>query len=111
MTGPERILWKYLKNSCFACLKFRRQHPIGPYVADFCCVQKGLVVELDGESHQNSGKEDQLRDQYMRDRGFTVLRFLNDDVFDDVEAVLKMIAKELGMEWIEAVQKSKWKNE
>lgn len=73
--------------------KFRRQHSIGPFIADFCCVQEKLVIELDGQVHFNPGAQDYdyNRQQYIEQEGYTVLRFENKRVFETPEAVLQAI--------------------
>ena len=90
-TTPERILWGILRGSQLAGLKFRRQHPIGPYIADFYCHSVQLVVELDGMSHDNTREYDERRDRYMKSQGVMVLRVLNDDVLSDLETVARAI--------------------
>ena len=99
MTLPEKILWQFLRGSTFAGLRFRRQHPIGPYITDFCCLAKKLVIELDGEYHEHIKQEDQHRDNFLREQGFRVLRFTNDHVFECVEWILQTIADELAIDW------------
>jgi len=64
-TIPERILWKLLRDRRLSGAKFRRQHPVGPYVVDFYCPSHGLVVELDGRSHDDHGLQDQERERYL----------------------------------------------
>ena len=71
---PERVLWSMLRNHKLAGLKFRRQHPIGPYYADFYCDQARLVVELDSSWHDARKEHDEARDTYMNSHGFRVLR-------------------------------------
>jgi very-short-patch-repair endonuclease len=68
-------------------LKFRRQHPIGPYFADFACASHHLVVELDGEYHDHIQGDDLERQRVLESQGWEVLRFANADVLDDVEAI------------------------
>jgi very-short-patch-repair endonuclease len=99
MTLPERILWQFLRASTLAGLRFRRQHPVGRYIADFCCVSKKWVVELDGEYHDTIKQEDMERDDFLGEQGFRVLRFTNDQVFDRVEWVLQTIADKLEINW------------
>jgi len=99
MTLPEKILWQFLRCSCFAGLRFRRQHPIGHYIVDFCCPSKKLVVELDGEYHGKIKQKDENRDDFLRNRGFRVLRFSNDQVFERVEWILQTMADELTLDW------------
>ena len=87
-----------LRDSRLQGLKFRRQVAIGPYVADFFCHGKQLVVELDGESHDYRGPDDVQRQQYMQREQLTVLRFTNHDVVHDPEAVLLAILKTAGID-------------
>ena len=108
-TDAEKKLWYYLRGSSFAGLKFRRQHPIGPYVADFCCPQEKLIIELDGDSHIYTTDKDNARTEYLNQQGYRVIRFLNEDVLHHVEPVLVAIARELNLDWDEAVKKSNWK--
>ena len=99
MTLPEKVLWQFLRGCSFAGLRFRRQHPIGDYIADFCCPQKKLVVELDGGCHNTTEQEDSERDDFLKKRGFRVLRFSNDHVFDRIDSILQTIADELKIDW------------
>jgi len=99
MTLPEKILWQFLRGSCFAGLRFRRQHPIGHFITDFCCPSKKLVIELDGGYHETIRQADKDRDDFLRDHGFRVLRFANDQVFDHIEWILQTIADELAIDW------------
>ena len=99
MTLPEKILWQFLRGSIFAGLRFRRQHPIGHYIADFCCPSKKLIIELDGEYHDTIKQEDRQRDDCLRKDGFRILRFTNDQVFERIEWVLHTIADELSVDW------------
>ncbi|MCW1984092.1 very-short-patch-repair endonuclease [Xanthomonas arboricola] len=64
MTDAERALWRCLRSNQLHGFKFRRQHPIPPYIADFCCIDAALIVELDGSQHQASS--DQARTQWLR---------------------------------------------
>ena len=95
-TKAETLLWYALRNRKFHGLKFRRQHSIGPYIVDFVSIEKQLVIELDGDYHEYVEAKDKRRQHYIESKGYTVIRFVNDDVFEDVEAVLFAIAQELG---------------
>ena len=97
-TPPEQILWSVLRGRRLGGLKFRRQEPIGPYVADFCCRGQKLVVELDGMSHDNKGEYDRHRQQWLEQQGYCVIRLTNADV-NDLDAVARLIAREAGLEW------------
>lgn len=94
MTDAECLMWHHLRNRAFTGCKFRRQHPIGPYVADFACVEHRLVVELDGGQHVASAR-DAARDAWLERRGYQVLRFWNNDVFEALDAVLDSIFEAL----------------
>jgi very-short-patch-repair endonuclease len=96
MTVPERALWNLLRGRQMADLKFRRQHPIGPYFADFCCEEVRLIVELDGDSHIGRAETDERRTQFLNERGFQVLRIGNDDVLEDPESVAHAILRAAG---------------
>jgi len=78
MTEAETRLWFHLRRAQLGGFRFRKQHPVGPYVADFACVEHKLIVELDGSQHLDSS-HDHDRDAYLRGQGFRVLRFWNDD--------------------------------
>jgi len=89
-TDAERVLWYRLRNRALIGAKFRRQHPIGPYVVDFVCVEARLVVELDGGQHAGCA-DDARRSALLRSLGYRVLRFWNHEVFEEREAVLEAI--------------------
>lgn len=95
MTVAEKILWKYLRNRKFAGLKFRRQHPIDIFIADFYCHELKLVIELDGEIHNSTeNKEyDEGRTAELSYKGVRVIRFTNDEVISNTAIVLKRLAK------------------
>ena len=76
--------------------KFRRQHPIGPYFADFCSIERRLVIELDGSQHADLSAEDEKRTLFLKSRDYRVLRFWNDQVLADVNEVLNAIDESLG---------------
>jgi len=97
MTPPERALWVALRGRKVAGLKFRRQAPIGPYIADFYCHEARLVVEVDGSTHQGSQvTHDRDRDQWMHHRGMRVLRVSGRDVLQNLEGVVRTIAHVAG---------------
>lgn len=89
-TPAERVLWRYLSRSQLG-VKFSRQMPVGPYFADFLCRELGLVVELDGYSHDLRPGHDAARDSWMREEGYRVLRFANTAVRADPESVVLAI--------------------
>ena len=92
-TPAEEILWQLLRNRQLADLKFRRQHQIGDYICDFYCAEQHLVIELDGPVHQRTKQQvhDYKRDAYLKSLGNKILRFSNDQILDDPEAVLNTI--------------------
>ncbi|VAV91611.1 hypothetical protein MNBD_ALPHA08-1185 [hydrothermal vent metagenome] len=97
MTPPERKLWTQLKVLKEQGLKFRRQAPIGPYIADFVCFTEKLVVELDGDSHgsNESQMHDSVRDEFLQQQGFQVLRIPNSEVNRNLNGVVETILSEL----------------
>ncbi|WP_300615075.1 DUF559 domain-containing protein [Dokdonella sp.] len=94
-TDAEHRLWYYLRNRQLGGFRFRRQVPLGRYVADFACIQERLVVELDGGQHVARRTHDDERMRYLGRAGFHVLRFWNDDVFLRTEAMLESILEVL----------------
>ena len=95
MSDAEHRLWRVLRQRQLLGFKFRRQCPIGPYVADFACLEAGLVVEVDGSQHGVSST-DPVRDDFLRRHGFRVLRVWNHDVLENVEGVCEVIGHLLG---------------
>ena len=79
-------------------MKFRRQHPVGPFVADFYCHDHKLVIELDGDSHEGRAEYDARRTEYLKAQGVRVVRFGNDDVIQDMDAVLTAILLTCGID-------------
>ena len=94
MTDAERALWSRLRGEQLG-VKFRRQHPLGGYVADFACLAPRLIVELDGSQHANQQAYDDRRDAFFRSQGFTVLRVATDAPFVNMEGVLVSILDRL----------------
>ena len=97
--SPEQLLWTALRNEQIGGLKFRRQHPIGPFVAYFYCHVIGLVVEVDGRSHDDKMLQDAVRTEYLNGLGLRVLRVTNEDVMGDLDAVVREIARLGGVPW------------
>jgi very-short-patch-repair endonuclease len=89
----EKALWWRLRGRRLRRLKFRRQHPIGRFIADFACLEARLVVELDGRQHQNS-LDDIARSEDLYVRGFAVLRFPNEEARKDIDAICAAILQE-----------------
>jgi very-short-patch-repair endonuclease len=98
-TKSESLLWGLLRAKQLCGLKFRREHPIGPHFADFACVSKMLVVEIDGGYHDHVAENDLEREEYLRKRDWKVIRFSDKEVEDDIEAVGIHIAKTLGVKY------------
>jgi len=96
-TESERRLWNLVRNKRLAGVRFRRQHPIGPYYADFFCMSAKLVVELDGSQHAEREKaaHDEIRSNWLTERGYRVLRFWNVEIFKNPEGVLDAIRNAL----------------
>jgi very-short-patch-repair endonuclease len=94
MTRAETLLWRHLKADRLSGLAFRRQTPMGNYIADFVAHSCKLVIELDGESHdfEERLRHDAKRDEWFASRGYRVLRFTNDDVMKNLEGVVLMIS-------------------
>jgi very-short-patch-repair endonuclease len=99
-TRAERHLWQYLRRRQLAGYRFRRQHPMGPFVVDFICLERRLVIELDGEVHDHPTQIDHdiARQDWLEGQGCRILRFRNDDVLHDVDMVLARVCDALGVE-------------
>jgi very-short-patch-repair endonuclease len=95
--GAERIIWRHLKNRQLGGHKFLRQEPIGPFIADFVCREKKLVVEIDGATHssQQEMARDARRTAFLEQFGYRVVRFSNAQVFENVEGALEGILRAL----------------
>jgi len=94
MTPTEKILWQALRRNQLGGFHFRRQQIISRYIADFYCHAAALVVELDGEVHESQKEHDAARDEVIREYGILVMRVKNQEVEEDLEAVLKKIYAE-----------------
>ena len=90
-TDAERKLWLHLRNRQMNSAKFRRQQPIGRYIVDFFCPEQRLVIELDGGHHADQIQADQRRTEYLTKAGYRVLRFWDNEVLTEPEAVLQRI--------------------
>jgi len=91
----EQQLWRCLRDRRFSKFKFRRQHPIGRYIVDFVCLEKMLIIELDGSQHAQSKEYDAERDAWLLQRGYKVLRIWNNQWILDQEVVLQAILSAL----------------
>ena len=87
-TEAERALWNALRDRQVAGLKFRRQHPVKPYILDFCCLERRLAVEVDGDVHDWSWGEDEIRTAYLEELGYRVLRSRNEEILHNLAAVV-----------------------
>ncbi|MBI2325920.1 endonuclease domain-containing protein [Candidatus Collierbacteria bacterium] len=96
VTEAEKILWKKLKRKQLG-LQFRRQFGIGSYILDFYCPEKKLAVELDGGFHRKRKEYDEDRTEYLNSLNISVMRFWNQEIVDDVDAVVEKIKKKLGI--------------
>ena len=96
-TDAERKLWRLLHDRRLDGAKFRRQHPIGSFIVDFCCIGSKLIIELDGDQHAQPAQliYDQRRTEFLRTQGFTVLRFWNQEVMRDAEQIVGQIYQAL----------------
>jgi very-short-patch-repair endonuclease len=90
-TDAEKFLWSRLRRGQLGEYKFRRQSPIGPYVVDFVCFPARLVVEVDGGQHATQVEADATRTQWLESEGFKVLRFWNNEVFENTDGVVQTI--------------------
>jgi very-short-patch-repair endonuclease len=97
-TFPERRLWNELRGRRLCGLKFRRQHPIGRFIVDFYSDENRLVIELDGNSHNDRADYDLEREEFLKSQNLRILRFGNDDVLRDLEAVLRAILIACGID-------------
>lgn len=90
-TDAENLLWYHLRDRRFMDLKFRRQRPIGKYIADFACIELGLVIEVDGGQHAEQVAYDRQRELDMEALGFRTLRFWDHEVLKETDAVMERI--------------------
>ncbi len=90
-TPAEQKLWARLRDRQLGGFKFRRQHPIGRFIVDFCCADRQLVVEIDGDSHAEQVEYDQARTEWLCEQGYSVIRFSNQAVWRQIEAVIEAI--------------------
>jgi very-short-patch-repair endonuclease len=95
LTDVENKLWLQLRDRQLSDVKFRRQHPIGPFIVDFCCVERGLVVELDGSQHAEQNVADERRTRLIERSGYRVLRFWDNEVLSNLYGLLERIREAL----------------
>ena len=89
-TKTEQVLWSKLRNRQLNGMHFRRQHPIGPYIADFACIRCKLIIEADGGQHAEND-HDVKRDEFLSRQGWRVLRFWNNEINENLEGVMQII--------------------
>lgn len=96
-TEAERILWNAVRSKRLGGHKFRRQHPIGEYIVDFVCLERKLVIEVDGGHHADGAQKshDGRRDAWLEGRGYSVVRIWNMDVLNNLEGVLEFVSETL----------------
>ena len=94
-TEWEHNLWTRLRRRQLKGFKFRRQHPIGPFFADFFCPEAKLVIEIDGSQHADELARDESRTEFLRDAGYDVLRFWNHEIRSEIDAVVQRIGDAL----------------
>ena len=90
-TDAERHLWTHLRNRAFLNYKFRRQYWIEKYIVDFVCLEKQLVIELDGSQHQTQKSYDEKRTHFLESKGFRVVRFWDNEVLKNTQQVLEYL--------------------
>ncbi len=94
-TDAESRLWRRLRQKQLDGFRFRRQHPLGPYVADFFCAEARLIVEVDGGQHARALERDDARSRWLAARGYRVLRFWNNEVLGNTDGVIDVIRTHL----------------
>jgi DNA polymerase-3 subunit alpha len=98
LTDAEQLLWSILRMKQLEDVKFRRQHPVGPYIVDFASIEAGLIIELDGGQHAEQQTYDEQRTAFLNEAGFNVLRFWNHEVLENIEGVAFAIIEALSAE-------------
>ncbi|MEI9887060.1 MAG: DUF559 domain-containing protein [Rhizomicrobium sp.] len=94
--STEKLFWSFVRNRQLGGHKFKRQVPIGPYIADFVCLERKLIVELDGPLHTDRKGYDAARDSHLRAQGYDVMRFVNEEFAGNVSVILRTIEHALG---------------
>jgi len=95
LTDAEQKLWQKLRNKQINDHKFRRQFVLGNYIVDFICLDKRLIIEVDGGQHMDNVNYDLQRDEWLKNQNFKVLRFWNNQVLNEIDSVLEVIVKNL----------------
>ena len=96
LTDAEQHLWRHLRMRQMVGFKFRRQHPLNSYILDFACIELKLAIELDGGQHADKIAADEMRTKALNQAGWKVLRFWNNDVLTNADAVLSEINRQIG---------------
>jgi very-short-patch-repair endonuclease len=94
-TRAEHFLWRQLRARQLREVKFRRQVPVGYYIVDFVSFEKKIIIELDGGQHAETAARDAARDAWLQSRGYKVLRFWDNEVFQNLEGVLEIIRRNI----------------
>ncbi|MBI1235766.1 MAG: DUF559 domain-containing protein [Alphaproteobacteria bacterium] len=97
MTKSETVLWTALKGRALDGWKFRRQHPVGPYIADFACLEAKLIVEVDGATHNSHDEiaHDRQRTDFLESQGFAIVRITNTGIYEDLDGIVRQISAAL----------------
>ena len=95
-TRAEDIFWREVRNRLFLGLKFRRQVPIGKYIADFVCEQEKLIIELDGDQHDDNEEYDEERTRVLENHGYRVVRYWNEDLYEGLDRVFEESSRLVG---------------
>ena len=93
-TKAEAVLWNKLRAKQIEGIKFRRQQPIENFIVDFVNFEKRIIIEVDGGQHAEIKKQDLKRDQILTENGFKIIRFWNNDIFENIDGVMEIIRKE-----------------
>jgi very-short-patch-repair endonuclease len=93
--ATEKLFWSRIRDRKLGGFKFKRQFLIDPYIVDYVCLEKNLIVELDGDLHDNTIDYDETRDAFLRRKGYRVLRFMNGEVTEDIGRVLETLLQAL----------------
>ena len=96
-TDAEKYLWRHIRNRQLEGWKFRRQFPIGQYIADFVCPELKLIIEIDGGQHAELAEYDLRRTEFLQARGYQVVRFWNNEVLGNIEGVLETLTLTLSV--------------
>ena len=91
MTDAEKKLWKHLRLKQLESYRFRRQFPLGEYIVDFICLEKKLIIEVDGGQHSDLSDYETERNQWLEKQNFQILRFWNNQVLNEIESVVEII--------------------